>query len=179
MGFIEAVKSGYKNAFKFKGRASRAEFWLFALYQYILILPLAMIGGFFFLLSSLHDAPNSSYAIPLIGGVVVLVCAILIGFPSFALTIKRLHDCGFSGWWLLAFMFVNFITFLAMVVGVVLAAHGTHEQLDGSLSAVVIQLVGELLMYVAGVVWALIMARKSEPRDNKWGSPANQLNNIK
>jgi uncharacterized membrane protein YhaH (DUF805 family) len=71
----------------FSGRASRKEFWMFVLFCAILVgLPIGIIWA-------------------LIGetvAVVIYICFILVIFvPNIALSIRRLHDTGRSGWWLL------------------------------------------------------------------------------
>ena len=62
----------------FEGRARRAEFWTFALVNFIVSLVLHLIAG-------------------LLGAVYGL--AVLL--PSLAVGARRLHDIGKSGWWLL------------------------------------------------------------------------------
>jgi len=93
VSFPKAIKLGFKNYFKFSGRATRAEFWWWAL--------LVTLGGL----------------IPFLGW--ILRIALLI--PSISVTARRLHDVGKSGWrqlWtLLALSPWVFIVLVALVVG--------------------------------------------------------------
>ena len=93
VSFPQAIKLGFKNYFKFSGRATRAEFWWWAL--------LVTLGGL----------------IPFLGW--ILRIALLI--PSISVTARRLHDVGKSGWrqlWaLLALSPWVFIVLVALVVG--------------------------------------------------------------
>ena len=43
MNFLDAVKTCYKNYAKFKGRASRSEFWYFWLFNYAIYAILIII----------------------------------------------------------------------------------------------------------------------------------------
>ena len=68
----------------FSGRACRAEYWMFTLFN--LIITFALYG-----IESLAGGPG------VVGGVYVL--ALLI--PGIAVSVRRLHDTNRSGWWLL------------------------------------------------------------------------------
>lgn len=61
MGFVDAVKSFYRNYTKFDGRASRSEFWWVQLY--ITVVSLILIIPAFGLLVSMMAA--SEYGVPL------------------------------------------------------------------------------------------------------------------
>ncbi|MGW2569695.1 DUF805 domain-containing protein [Streptomyces sp. NPDC001537] len=80
--FIEALK---KYAV-FSGRARRKEYWNFALF----------VGIIYVVLLVLAVASKSSAVFALIG---VFYLGILL--PSLAVGVRRLHDTGRSGWWLL------------------------------------------------------------------------------
>ncbi|MCH5676717.1 DUF805 domain-containing protein [Streptomyces gilvus] len=80
--FLEALK---KYAV-FSGRARRKEYWMYALFVGIIYIVLAVIAG----------ASKSMAGIALLG---VFYLAILL--PSLAVGVRRLHDTGKSGWWLL------------------------------------------------------------------------------
>ncbi|SAK48349.1 Inner membrane protein YhaI [Caballeronia hypogeia] len=68
----------------FAGRARRKEYWFFTLF-YIL---LAFVVGFVEGLLRLGDGPSTLYSLALL-------------LPSIAVGVRRLHDTGRSGWWLL------------------------------------------------------------------------------
>lgn len=77
--FIEALK---KYAV-FSGRARRKEYWMFSLFAAIIAVVLAVIG----------------LAIKFPYLVILFYVAILL--PGLGVSIRRLHDTGRSGWWLL------------------------------------------------------------------------------
>ena len=104
MGFFAAVTSCIRNYAGFRGRASRAEYWWWTLF---VILVEAATSG-------LGDAVGG-----LVGAALVL--------PSIAVGVRRLHDTGRSGWWMLI-AFVPFIGFIVLLVFFVLDSQpGSNE----------------------------------------------------
>jgi len=71
-------KKCFKNYVNFGGRARRKEFWFFQMIASIAIIVIAMI-------------------FPPTAGIFLLIIAL----PSIAVSIRRLHDTGRSGWWYL------------------------------------------------------------------------------
>ena len=87
--FIKVVRYNYTN---FKGRARRNEYWMFGLIVTVISLGTFVVDGIFF--------PGKFLITNL------FFLAILV--PSVAVGVRRLHDTGRSGWWLLltvAFIF--------------------------------------------------------------------------
>jgi len=90
MGFIDSVKSVLMNNFaNFEGRASRSEFWWFALFIFIAGIPLGMIDGMLF---------GWEIGDPMWISNIFTLTAFL---PNLALSVRRTHDHNHSGWWLL------------------------------------------------------------------------------
>ena len=79
--FIEAIQLFYKNYTNFSGRSTRAEYWYPVLYMFIVSCILAIFGKFGIFVS---------YAFSLVNLV-----------PGLAVGIRRMHDIGKSGWWIL------------------------------------------------------------------------------
>ncbi len=73
----------------FTGRSGRSEFWWFVL----LVTVLAFLVE---LAATLAFGPNS-----VMSGLVTLVIDLAVFLPSTSVTIRRLHDIGYSGWWIL------------------------------------------------------------------------------
>ena len=82
--FKSAVTSGFKNWKNFKGRATQIEFWYLVLSMYIL-----------------------GFLVGLIVGGRGLIYFIYI-VPLIAVGIRRMHDTGRSGWWIIV-PFVNLV----------------------------------------------------------------------
>ncbi|WP_088067488.1 DUF805 domain-containing protein [Gottfriedia luciferensis] len=73
-----------KNYAVFQGRARRKEYWMFYLFNAIIIL----------ILSILENLANIDKLITGIYGLFVFL-------PNLAVGVRRLHDSGKSGWWIL------------------------------------------------------------------------------
>ena len=80
----------------FGGRARRKEYWIFSLIHIIVCFVLTFIESQLGLLKD--EGPG------VIGGLYILATLI----PNIAVSIRRVHDVGKSGWWLLI-LFVPFI----------------------------------------------------------------------
>ncbi|MEO2074245.1 MAG: DUF805 domain-containing protein [Bacillus sp. (in: firmicutes)] len=80
--FLKALQ----NYAVFNGRARRKEYWFFILF----------VGIISIVLTVLMEATNSWAAI-----IIALVFYVAIIIPSIAVTVRRLHDIGRSGWWYL------------------------------------------------------------------------------
>lgn len=92
----------YKEYANFEGRARRREFWGFMLFWYIIYL--AVYG--FFMLAFKDDA-----FMMIVGMVICFLLAIASIVPQLAVSVRRLHDIGKSGW----YYFVNFIPLIGSI----------------------------------------------------------------
>jgi len=81
------IKS-FKNYANFKGRARRKEFWSFFLFHLIFTLFAFLIGGF----------GGGSDETAIIGLMIYTIASLL---PYFAVSVRRIHDTGKSGWFIL------------------------------------------------------------------------------
>lgn len=85
--------------FGFRGRITRAKFWLvaFGIFVVELILFAALGGNVAVLLNPQEALP----AISPIGGIGILVLGVVVTWISLAVAVKRYHDRDKSGWWVL------------------------------------------------------------------------------
>ena len=74
----------------FKGRARRAEYWYFMLFNWIAIIVLGTIDNV--ITSSVFQQSGTPVSIIFYGLAVIL--------PSIAVTVRRLHDTNHNGWWI-------------------------------------------------------------------------------
>ena len=98
MNFQTSIKTCFKKFSDFNGRASRSEFWyfyLFAILGYFISIFLALQMSFFF-------------AIAIIFGLILFV-------PALAVTARRLHDTGKSGWWQLT-AYIPYVGIIASII---------------------------------------------------------------
>lgn len=94
---IDNYASVFKNASNFSGRAGRREYWMFFAANFTMCMILSMV--------------DAATGIPVLG--LLYMLAVLI--PAIAVSIRRLHDGGRSGWWLL-FGLIPFLGALALLV---------------------------------------------------------------
>lgn len=85
--YLKVVRDNYAN---FDGRARRKEYWMFTLFNIIFA-----YGGIF-ILSLLAAAIDSPFIIFI---VYIYIFAVMI--PSIAVAVRRMHDVGKSGWYIL------------------------------------------------------------------------------
>lgn len=102
MTFSEAVKTCLVEKYAtFSGRATRSEFWFFCLFYFLLL----------FFVTLLMTVINET---ALIGFILALVLGLII--PSWAVSFRRLHDTGRSGWWCLL-SFIPYIgSFILLII---------------------------------------------------------------
>ena len=79
-----AKKAVLENYANFNGRATRPEYWWFALFNFIIGIGLNIL----------------SLTVPLLG-IVALLYSLATLIPNIAVGVRRLHDIGKSGWFLL------------------------------------------------------------------------------
>lgn len=97
--FFDAIGHHYAD---FKGKSSRKEFWLFVLCNFLIAIAASMLG---------------SLINPLVGAAISLLLGLALFIPTLALYVRRMHDIGKSGWWILISMvpLVGAIWFLVLL----------------------------------------------------------------
>ena len=81
----------------FKGRATRKEYWMFVLFNFLAVLALGIV-------ESIFGAGTGTSG----EGILVNVYQWAILLPSLAVAVRRMHDVGKSGWYILIPIY-NFI----------------------------------------------------------------------
>ena len=84
--YLKVVKDNYAN---FKGRATRKEYWMFVLFNLIIYYGLAIFEGLTGMFPY-SEEPVLSF---------IYTLAVLI--PAWAVAVRRMHDTGRSGWFIL------------------------------------------------------------------------------
>ncbi len=116
MNMQDAVSSVFRNYATFPGRARRAEYWWFILFSIIVSAILGVIDGAVFGYSFTSATGEGSaafaYASP---GILPSIWSLATFLPSLAVAVRRLHDTGRSGWWLLLFL-IPLIGFIVLLV---------------------------------------------------------------
>lgn len=96
--YLDVIKNKYAT---FTGRARRMEYWYFALFNVIVSVCLAVV--------------DSVLGMQMMAGVGLLqgLYGLAVLLPALAVSVRRLHDTGRSGWWLL-------IALLPIIGGIVI-----------------------------------------------------------
>lgn len=85
MDFAAAIKTGLKKYVDFRGVASRAEYWWFYLFTFLV----SLVGG-------AADLARKDNGI----GLVQFIVALGLALPQLTMTVRRNRDAGFSAWWM-------------------------------------------------------------------------------
>ena len=103
---MEWYLSVLKNYVGFSGRARRKEYWMFLLFNIIVSIVLNVIGAVIML--------------PILG----LIYSLAIILPSIAVAVRRLHDTGRSGWWLL----IGLIPLIGAIILIIFFVQDSHDE---------------------------------------------------
>ena len=114
--YLKVMRDNYAN---FNGRARRKEYWMFTLLYFLLVLACA------FALALL--AATGPYSLTLIVAIISITVILAHVVPSIALSVRRLHDVGQSGWFLLL-AFIPYIgNLIIFVFSVIEGNKGTNK----------------------------------------------------
>lgn len=139
----------WRELFSARGRSGRGRFW-------------AVIGGYW--LALIAVGALVAIASPVLGEVIVMVIALPVIIAVMVVgilnSVKRLHDLGRSGWWLLLIMAIYLVISLPAEVG---RAKGDPDLLA---AGALIQLL--FTLFYLGLLGGL----PSQKRSNRFGDPA-------
>ncbi len=125
----------------FFGRASRAEFWQFSLFTYFLSVIVILFGS----------VTGDGLLYNILLGLVTIGTFI----PGLAVTARRLHDVGYSGWWqMLPILLSGFAISFFVNENIMLA------------------IIISVLLIVSWIIFILVLIRKGTNEKNRFGMPA-------
>lgn len=109
--FGEAIKTCFHKYADFSGRATRAEFWWFQLFIFLVAIAISVVDC-----GLLRECDEWGSGWDDLWGLALDDLWIIAMFlPSLAVGARRLHDIGNSGWWqLLTITFIGFIPLIIM-----------------------------------------------------------------
>jgi uncharacterized membrane protein YhaH (DUF805 family) len=160
VSFVAAIQSGFRNYAKFRGRATRSEYWWFFLFTV--------------LAQSVASSIDENF-----GNIVGLA----VFLPGLAVHVRRIHDTGRSGWWVSALYGSIAAVIVAVVVLIIDAAidfsdfsDGTFANDDffgenvsgGSIAFVGLASLVTLAMLVVNIVF---LCQRSNESENRFGPP--------
>ena len=114
--YLKVMRENYAN---FNGRARRKEYWMFTLFYILLVVActfaLALLGA------------TGSQSPTLLVAIISIAAILSHVVPSIAVTVRRLHDVGQSGWFLLL-AFIPYIgNLIIFVFSVIEGNKGTNK----------------------------------------------------
>ncbi|MEN9287238.1 MAG: hypothetical protein RIR54_684 [Actinomycetota bacterium] len=160
MSFVAAIQSGFRNYAKFRGRATRAEYWWFFLFTV--------------LAQSVASSIDENF-----GNVVGLA----VFLPGLAVHVRRMHDTGRSGWWVGAFYGSIAAVVAAVVVLIIDAAIDFDDFSDGRVmnedffgenvsgGSVAFLGISILITLVLLVINIVFLCQRSNESENRFGPP--------
>ena len=121
MNFIQSISTCMRKYVTFSGRATRSEFWWFFLFTVLVNLAATSQASSFvpILLGGQNMTENeSSYFLNNFFFLYLsTITSLILLLPSLAVAVRRLHDVGRSGWWILiAFTVIGIIPLLIWYV---------------------------------------------------------------
>ena len=112
MDFQTSIKTCFKKYAEFSRRASRSEFWWFALFCFI--------GG---IVTAIVDVMILGYS-PESYGPINTIFSVITFLPGIAVGARRLHDINKSGWWQL--LILTIIGIILLIIW--FAAEGKNKK---------------------------------------------------
>jgi uncharacterized membrane protein YhaH (DUF805 family) len=149
---------------EFSGRSRRMEYWMWALFQFLIYFAVVILMMLFGGAAMLSGDPNAMMGAGF-GMVVILILYVLLSLallvPSLAVSVRRLHDTDRSGWWIVAPLAPYVVMIFA---GAMLTASPDLAMVAGGLA-----LVSMLAVLVLGVTVFIFMVLEGTRGPNKYG----------
>ena len=168
--FVDAVKSAFVNSRKFKGTASRREYWFYILATVLIGIVLSTVESMIWPpieTDDLIEAINQPTPLTSIAGLLLLI-------PTLAVTSRRIQDSGWSGKWLFLYL-LPIVPLLMGIIGVVGYLQSTSAPEIEILATSVAYFVPTLLIAFGVQVFLLILCllpSKSREQGNKYAPEA-------
>jgi len=106
VSFTDAIRDGFSKYVTFSGRSSRSAYWWWYLFGIlVLVVSLAI-----------------DYALGA-GGILYVLVALAMLLPNLAVLVRRLHDAGHSGWWVL----IGLLPLIGAIVLLVFTLQGSDQ----------------------------------------------------
>lgn len=164
MEFGQSIKTCFSKYATFSGRASRSEFWWFYLFYVLIgyaigiIMAFVMVGSM--MSAGISENPTEEESLQLVMSMlgfygIVFLLYIPLMIPFLAVSMRRLHDTGHSGWHLWG----PTALMLASLSGMAISAE----------AGFVFVIVGYLAGIVYGIVIFVWLVTKSSPTENQYG----------
>ena len=146
VSFADSIKLGFEGYLKFSGRSTRSEYWWWTLFAAILV---PLLAGIIDLI--VFGTEN---------GWLRLIVSLALLLPNIAVSVRRLHDIGKSGLWLLWWFLMVIGTYIIIVIGALIAFGGVlsgNWDNTGSWGVLilgfVLAIVGSIGVFIWWIIW--------------------------
>lgn len=121
LSFKDAIISCLKNYFNFYGRASRAEYWWWFLFNALVItaavlFDILVVSGLILGISELQQSSGTSGTVVAVGmflpNILTMIVTLFLLLPTLTVAVRRLHDVDRSGFW----VFITVIPFFGALL---------------------------------------------------------------
>ncbi len=176
----QAFLLGLKKYMTFRGRATRTEFWGFWLFLTLASILIQNICGIIIGISLPLDAwqqpftqgdgipsvlPNAALLPIIIISAFYLLFEIATIIPSMAVTVRRLHDVGWPGWW----FFLHLISLPLFIAAAIYAAATIPSDPTNALPIILTALAAVTFLGSSILIFVLSLC-DSQPGPNKYGA---------
>ena len=114
--YVNAIKNNYSRV---DGRMHRGEFWWFTLANSLILYG---VGGFLiYAVNGFSGATGNPFGNPLetIVTIIFFIYFLAIFLPSLSAQVRRLHDVGLSGWFLLLYLIPYLGAIIILIIDIV------------------------------------------------------------
>ncbi|MEN9911831.1 MAG: hypothetical protein RI956_275, partial [Pseudomonadota bacterium] len=144
----------------FTGRARRKEYWLFILFNIIIGFVFALIETVIGMEFGLSKKPISA------------IYALIMFIPGIAVTVRRLHDTGRSGYWILG----NILPFIFLLLSAYLIKDFSF---DNPFFKGILVVMPIIIMTITGLIVFYFLCLDSQSGDNQYGSNPKVISTFK
>lgn len=148
LSFGEAIKVCFQKYAVFSGRAKRSEYWWFQLFLFLT----SLIFSFF-------------NFIPQVGIILSGICSLAFLLPSIAVTVRRLHDVGKSGW-LIFLPLIGILFFIPLINILISYGLDLEEIVEKGLIYI---LCGSIYSLCTNIFLFVLYLTPSQKDENKYG----------
>ncbi len=124
MGFGDAIRAVLSKYATFFGRALRSEYWWWTLFVILMQIATSIIDAVIF------GVGEGSLQ------VLTLLVSLALFLPGLAVTVRRLHDTGHSGWWILIIL-IPLIGWVVLIYWMIKKGEEGTNKYGGPASALV------------------------------------------
>ena len=174
----EAIKSCLRQYVGFHGRATRAEYWWWMLVTVVVTVVVSFLSLIIFMVLSAMSVLSVTVMIELF--VLSWLVGLAVLLPWLAVTARRLHDIGRTGWWQLVWRtpgVLGVLCNLSMLMIVTLTPlGGMSESMVSVMITIVILLLISNVLTIALAVWEIWwMVKQGQTGANRYGPDPRAL----